>query len=34
MFRVRVGRYHDRADAEDVRRRLEQEEKFKPWITR
>ncbi len=34
MFRVRVGRYQDRADAEDVRRRLEQEEKFKPWITR
>jgi len=34
MFRVRVGRYQDRADAEHVRRRLEQEEKFKPWITR
>ena len=34
MYRVRVGRYADRRLAEQVRRRLEQEEHFKPWITR
>lgn len=34
VFRVRVGRYADRAEAEEIRRRLEQEEQFKPWITR
>ena len=34
MYRVRVGRYADRSRAEQVRRRLEQEEHFKPWITR
>ena len=34
VFRVRVGRYADRAEAEDILRRLEQEEQFKPWITR
>jgi cell division septation protein DedD len=34
LFRVRVGRYEDRAEAETVARRLEQEEQFKPWITR
>lgn len=34
MYRVRVGRYADRRRAEQVRRRLEQEEHFKPWITR
>ena len=34
VYRVRVGRYQERAEAEDVRRRLETEEQFKPWITR
>jgi cell division protein FtsN len=34
MYRVRVGNYKDRADAERVMRRLAQEERLKPWITR
>ena len=34
VYRVRVGRYQKRAEAEVARRRLEQEEQFKPWITR
>ena len=34
VYRVRVGRYRDLREAERVRRRLEREEQFKPWITR
>lgn len=34
MFRVRVGHYVDRSEAEPIVRRLEREEQFKPWITR
>ena len=34
VYRVRVGRYRDLREAEQVRRRLEREEQFKPWITR
>jgi len=34
VFRVRVGKYTDRREAESVARRLEKEEQFKPWITR
>jgi cell division septation protein DedD len=34
VFRVRVGKYKDRRDAESVAARLEREEQFKPWITR
>lgn len=34
VFRVRVGTYADRDEAEQVLRRLEGEESFKPWITR
>lgn len=34
VYRVRVGRYADRAEAERVSRRLEREEQFKPLITR
>ena len=34
VFRVRVGTYADREEAERVLRRLEAEESFKPWITR
>lgn len=32
-YRVQVGRFNDRREAEDVKRRLEKEEQFKPWIT-
>lgn len=34
VYRVRVGKYPDRREAETVARRLEKEEQFKPWITR
>jgi cell division septation protein DedD len=34
VYRVRVGRYPSRAEAEDVARRLEREERFKPFVTR
>jgi cell division septation protein DedD len=33
IYRVQVGRYHDRREAEQVARRLEKEEQFKPWIS-
>jgi cell division septation protein DedD len=33
-FRVRIGKYTDRREAESVAGRLEKEEQFKPWITR
>ena len=34
LFRVRVGKYQDRREAESIAARLEKEEQFKPWITR
>jgi cell division septation protein DedD len=34
MYRVQVGRYNDRAEAERVATRLQQEEKFSPWVRR
>ena len=34
VYRVRVGRYRGLREAEQIRRRLEKEEQFKPWITR
>ena len=34
VFRVRVGKYADRREAETVAKKLEKEEQFKPWITR
>jgi cell division septation protein DedD len=34
VFKVQVGRYDDRSQAEQVSRRLEKEEKFRPWISR
>ena len=34
VFRVRVGTYADREEAELILQRLEVEESFKPWITR
>ena len=33
VFRVRVGRYADRTEAERIRQRLEREEQLNPWIT-
>ena len=33
VFRVRVGRYSDREEAERIKNRLEQNEELKPWIT-
>ena len=33
-YRVRVGKYSNKRDAEAVFRRLEQEEHFKPWLSR
>jgi cell division septation protein DedD len=34
VFRVRVGTFPTRREAQTVAARLEQEERFKPWITR
>jgi cell division septation protein DedD len=34
LFRVRVGKYKDRVEATTVSKRLETEERFKPWVTR
>jgi cell division septation protein DedD len=34
VFRVRVGKYADRHEAESVASRLQREEQFKPWITK
>jgi cell division septation protein DedD len=34
MYRVFVGRYKDRGEAERVADRLKKEEQFNPWITR
>jgi cell division septation protein DedD len=33
-FRVRIGKYPTRRDAESIAARLQKEEQFKPWITR
>jgi cell division septation protein DedD len=34
FFRVRVGKFQDRGEADAMARRLENEEQFKPWVTR
>jgi cell division septation protein DedD len=34
MFRVRIGKYPTRREAETIAVRLEKEDQFKPWITR
>lgn len=34
VFRVRVGKYKDRTEADTVAARLQKEEQFKPWIVR
>ncbi len=33
-YRVRVGKYANRQEAETMKARLEKEEQFKPWVTR
>ena len=33
-YKVQVGRYNNRREAEDVMRRIQKEEQFKPFITR
>jgi cell division septation protein DedD len=34
VYRVRVGSFKTRRDAEVIASKLQQEEQFKPWITR
>ncbi|HTI43180.1 MAG TPA: SPOR domain-containing protein [Vicinamibacterales bacterium] len=34
MFRVRIGKYQTRREAETIAARLEKEDQFKPWITK
>jgi septal ring-binding cell division protein DamX len=34
VYRVRVGKFNTRREAESVAARLQQEEQFKPWVTR
>jgi cell division septation protein DedD len=34
MYRVRVGKFKDRREAEAISSRLQKEEQFKPWIVR
>ena len=34
VYRVQVGRYPNRADAERIASRLQKEEQFSPWVTR
>ena len=34
MYRVRVGKYKERREADSVAARLQKEEQFKPWIVR
>jgi cell division septation protein DedD len=33
-FKVQVGRYSDRSEAEQIKTRLKKEEQFEPWILR
>jgi cell division septation protein DedD len=34
VFRVRIGSYKTRREAEAMAARLQKEEQFKPWVTR
>jgi cell division septation protein DedD len=34
VYRVRVGKYGTRREAESIAERLQKEEQFKPWVTR
>ena len=33
VFRVRIGKFSTRREAENVATKLEKEEQFKPWVT-
>jgi cell division septation protein DedD len=33
-YKVQVGRYNDRSEAEQIKSRLKKEEQFEPWILR
>jgi len=34
VYRVRVGKFPTRREAETIAARLQKEEQFKPWVTR
>jgi cell division septation protein DedD len=34
VFRVRIGKFSTRREAENVASKLQKEEQFKPWVTR
>jgi cell division septation protein DedD len=34
VFRVRIGPFRTRGEADNMAARLEKEEQFKPWVTR
>jgi cell division protein FtsN len=34
MYRVRIGKFKTKREAETVAARLQKEEQFKPWVTR
>ena len=34
VYRVRVGKFSSRREADQVAARLEKEEQFKPWVIR
>jgi cell division septation protein DedD len=34
VYRVRVGKFKERSEADTVAARLQKEEQFKPWIVR
>jgi cell division septation protein DedD len=34
VYRVRIGKFGSRREAETIATKLEKEEQFKPWITR
>jgi len=34
IYRVRIGKFGSRREAETIATKLEKEEQFKPWVTR
>jgi cell division septation protein DedD len=34
VYRVRIGKFNTRREAESVATKLQKEEQFKPWVTR
>jgi len=34
VYRVQVGRFQERAEADRIASRLQKEEQFSPWVTR